>query len=156
MAADRRASRVLVLDERDRVLLFRFRDPGRALHHWATPGGGVEAGESYEQAAHRELSEELGLEKISLGPAIWDRVSEFNLLGTWTRASERFYLLSVWAEALPTYEGHLAHENVTGRAWWTVDELERTDQQIWPSRLATLVRSLLLDGPPAEPIPIGA
>ena len=105
MVAERRAGRVLVLDERDRVLLFRFRDPGSDADHWATPGGGVESGESYGQAAHRELSEELGLDDVRLGPAIWDRVNEANLLGTWTRSSERFFLLRVRAEALPPLRG---------------------------------------------------
>jgi ADP-ribose pyrophosphatase YjhB (NUDIX family) len=155
MVAERRAGRILVLDDRDRVLLFRFRDQGMAFDHWATPGGGVEPGESYEHAALRELSEELGLEGVSLGTAIWDRVSEFDLLGVWTRAAERFFLLRVRAEEVPPYDGHLADENVVGRAWWSVDELDRTNEVIWPSELASLVRSLLRDGPPSEPIPIG-
>ena len=156
MVAERRAGRVLVLDERDRVLLFRFRDPGSSIDHWASPGGGVEIGESYEEAAHRELSEELRLDDVNLGPPIWDRVSEFDFLGTWTRVSERFFLLRVRAEELPPYEGHLADENVVGREWWTAGELERSDEAIWPSELAALVRALLVEGPPSEPISIGA
>ena len=79
-----------MLDERDRVLVFRFRDPGATADHLASPGGGVEGDERGEQAVGREVAELLGLLDVELGPPIWDRVSEFDLLGTWTRALERF------------------------------------------------------------------
>jgi 8-oxo-dGTP pyrophosphatase MutT (NUDIX family) len=42
----RRAARVILIDERGRVLLLRGSDPGRpeAGTWWFTPGGGVEPG----------------------------------------------------------------------------------------------------------------
>ena len=39
--------------------------------YWATPGGGVEEGETYEAAAVRELQEETGLVVEDVGPEIW-------------------------------------------------------------------------------------
>jgi 8-oxo-dGTP pyrophosphatase MutT (NUDIX family) len=154
--AVRHAARVLVLDEDERVLLFRFRDPGAVADHLATAGGGVEGDETYEQAARRELEEELRLDGVELGPPIWDRVSEFDLLGTWTRAFERFFLLRIRADDLRPYDGHLAHENVVAREWWTLAEIGSSDEAIWPSELARLVGALLLDGPPPSPVEIGA
>jgi 8-oxo-dGTP pyrophosphatase MutT (NUDIX family) len=154
--AERHAARALVLDDDERVLLFRFHDPGKDADHLASPGGGVEAGETYERAAARELEEELGLRDVDLGPPIWDRVSEFDLLGTWTRAFERFYLVRLDAEDLEPYDGHLAGENVVAREWWTLEEIEATDEAVWPSELASLVRTLLREGVPPAPIPIGA
>ncbi len=46
---------------------------------WEGPGGAVDDGESYEAAAHREISEELGI-AISLGPVIgeFDLVTDAN------------------------------------------------------------------------------
>lgn len=152
----RHAARVLVLDDHDRVLLFRFRDPNKPADHLATPGGGRERGETYEAAARREVQEELLLIGEELGPPIWDRVSEFDLLGTWTRVFERFFLLRVQAEEIRPYAGHLAHENVIGREWWTLDEIEKTDEEVWPSGLASLVRDLIRHGVPPAPIQIGA
>lgn len=51
----------IVLDARGRLLLVqRGKQPGRGL--WSVPGGRLEAGETAEQAASREIREETGLE----------------------------------------------------------------------------------------------
>src|SRR4051794_39218317 len=58
----RRTARVLLVDESDRILLFRDSDPGLpGRHWWITPGGGVEGAESDLHGAVRELHEETGL-----------------------------------------------------------------------------------------------
>ncbi len=52
-------------------LLLTQRGPGARHEHfkWEGPGGGLEEGETYEQAAHREIREELGI-SIELGPVL--------------------------------------------------------------------------------------
>ena len=55
--------------KKDRVRVIVYRDDGRILlvrgrfsrQEWALPGGGVNRNESYEQAAVREVLEEIGL-----------------------------------------------------------------------------------------------
>ncbi|WP_234349034.1 NUDIX hydrolase [Streptomyces sp. WM6373] len=50
-----------IITEGDRVLMVRRRQQeGKLL--WAFPGGGIEAGETPEQAAVREVAEEVALE----------------------------------------------------------------------------------------------
>jgi 8-oxo-dGTP diphosphatase len=49
---------VVVLDDRDRVLLALWNEPDEPL--WTLPGGGVELHESVEQGAVREALEETG------------------------------------------------------------------------------------------------
>lgn len=48
------------------VLIERWRD---GQHYFVTPGGGVDAGETFEQAAVREAREELGVEIEIVAPA---------------------------------------------------------------------------------------
>lgn len=62
----RPAARVIVLDHDDRLLLLRYDEAGHIF--WAVPGGSLEDGETYEQAARRELYEELGLTSSWSGP----------------------------------------------------------------------------------------
>ena len=56
---------VLLVDEDERVLLFRYEDRNRFL--WCPVGGGVEAGESIEDAARREIVEVTGFRARSIG-----------------------------------------------------------------------------------------
>src|SRR5713226_9499231 len=49
----RHAGRVIVLDPGGRVLLLRYDNDSPDGRHWATPGGGLNPGESYAAAASR-------------------------------------------------------------------------------------------------------
>mgnify|MGYP000901604428 FL=1 len=59
----------MIVPQKDRVRVIVYRDDGRILlvrsrfsrQEWALPGGGVKYNESYEQAAVREVLEEIGL-----------------------------------------------------------------------------------------------
>ncbi len=66
----RPSARLLILDASERVLLFRFQFTKGVLagqDYWSTPGGALEEGESFEQAALRELEEETGIRRKSVG-----------------------------------------------------------------------------------------
>lgn len=69
----RNSARLLVINPSQQVLLFHFQHKNDALagqSHWATPGGGLEQGESFEVAAVRELFEETGLLIDTVGPSL--------------------------------------------------------------------------------------
>jgi TDG/mug DNA glycosylase family protein len=150
--APRYATRAAVVDARDRLLLYRFVSPG-GVSFWATPGGGIEAGESEEDAIRRELREEVGLHDVELGPCIWERTDKFIWRGV-NEQVERFYLVRVESpEVAP--EVDLSEEGMEEHRWWTLDELARTTDEMTPRRLPELFASLLADGPPRAPVDAG-
>lgn len=152
----REAVRAVVLDPDDRILLVRFEFPAAAL--WALPGGGVERGESHEDALRRELAEEAGLVDPAIGPGIWERLHIVPFIGgQWDGQRERHFLVRATAfEPAPQLGWEqLNDEYVFAIRWWTLDELERAEEVFAPRRLPELVRDLLLNGPPAAPIDVG-
>ena len=150
----RDAVRGVVVDPGDRVLLVRFEFPHWT--GWATPGGGVDVGETDEEALRRELAEEAGLDALELGPIVWTRTHLFEL-GRWDGQVERYYFVRTPAfDPAPRLTwAQLNAEFVTAVRWWTLEELEAADALFAPHRLPALVRELLLYGPPPEPIDVG-
>ena len=152
----RTAARAVVLDDEGRVLLVRFDFPNERTV-WATVGGGLEPDETYEDAIRRELAEEAGLDGVQLGPEIWTRTHIWDDGIHWDGQTERYFLVRTPAFVpMPRHSWEqLNAEWVTDVRWWTVDEIEASDEAFAPTRLAALLRELHRDGPPAEPIDVG-
>jgi TDG/mug DNA glycosylase family protein len=149
----RHGTRALVLDPDDRVLLVEFRFPHGGF--WATPGGGVDPGESDEHALRRELAEELGLESFDLGPPLWTRLHKWDVQGVrWDGQREVCYLVRVPAfEPAPQLTpAELAAEAVHDLRWWTLDELRAAQVPLSPAHLPELVARVLAEGPPPAPL----
>jgi len=146
----RQGVRALVLDPSDRVLMVRFEDELGTW--WSTPGGGVDPGESDEEALARELAEEVGLRDLELGPLIWTREHWLVNPRKWGGQRERHYLVRTDAfEPAPSFTAaELAAEGVHEARWFTVDELE--SMITGPRTLAVLVRAVIEHGPPPEPL----
>jgi 8-oxo-dGTP pyrophosphatase MutT (NUDIX family) len=153
----RPAARAVVLDPDDRILLVRFRFPGGGTF-WATPGGGIEPGETAEQAIRRELEEEAGLSEVEIGPLIWTRLHIVPFIGgRWDGQREQYHLVRTpaFTPAPRLSWEELKAEYVYELRWWQQAELRDAAETFAPRRLVELVRSLVVDGPPAEPIDTG-
>jgi ADP-ribose pyrophosphatase YjhB (NUDIX family) len=141
----RRAGRVIVLDPRDRVLLFRYDDGPPNGRHWCTPGGGLNAGEDYRTGARRELYEETGWNDVPLGPEVHERTLVMEYADAIVRQHERFFLGRVEQAGRELGEVAAMHvsDGIAAWRWWTLAELDVTEEAIWPAGFAGLVRRLL-------------
>lgn len=153
----RPAARGVVLDRDDRILLVRFEfDDGTGL--WATPGGGVEPGESLQEALVRELREEIGLEPPADPPHLWHQevVAEGHATG-YDGVINDYFLVRVDTHhpAGTLTAAELQAEHVHDIRWWTLSELESHRGNFAPRALPQLIQSLLTDGPPSEPLQLG-
>ncbi len=151
----RRAARALVMRD-DAVLLVHFRfASGNEV--WALPGGGIEPGESVEDAIRRELAEEVGVRRFELGPEIWTRTHVFELSPEFDGQHERVFLVRV--DDPPGEPGltvdELRAESVDASRWWTVAELAASREVFAPRGLAGLVARVLDEGPPHTPFDVG-
>src|SRR5687767_7989971 len=136
----RPTARLVVLDPDDRVLLFRVEleeayDPGRTRVVWATPGGGVEDGETFQEAALRELREETGLAPAALGPCVLERDILLRERGREVLYRTRFFSVRVDAGAVSLGE----HDS----RWWSLRDLRRTDESVFPEDLPTFLQYAL-------------
>ena len=146
----------MLLDRDDRVLLVRLVDHVRGATWWCTPGGGVDPGETHEEAACREIAEETGLENLELGPCVWTRAHSGEFMGRPFRLAERLFVARVDAfEPDASRYSELEKLVQTESRWWRLDELEASDDAFAPARLPALLRALLTEGPPPEPIDVG-
>jgi ADP-ribose pyrophosphatase YjhB (NUDIX family) len=141
----RRAGRVIVLDPDDRVLLFRYDDGPPNDRHWCTPGGGLNDGEDYPAGARRELAEETGWDDIALGPEVHERTLTMGYADEIVQQHERFFLARVGTarRGLGEVAAMHASDGIAAWQWWTLAEMDDTDEVIWPGGLADLIRGLL-------------
>jgi len=141
----RAAARLLVLDADDRLLLFRLVFSRGALAgrtHWALPGGGIEPGETPEQAAIRELHEETGFVVDDVGMSVGERSYKMRLpSGEVIASHETYFLVRIAATSEIDRDGwtELETEIIAEHRWWTAAELKATSETVYPGNLMMML-----------------
>jgi 8-oxo-dGTP pyrophosphatase MutT (NUDIX family) len=152
----RHAARVLLCDVAGRILLFKARYLDQLF--WSTPGGGLEGDETHEEAAKRELWEETGVHVD--GPefvCIWTRSRTFDFPDSVMDQRERYFFVRLDETPSISYENWQESDSrdLLEHRWWTAEEIEASGDVFAPRRLGQLLRALLRDGCPAEPLDVG-
>ncbi|MFV0426899.1 MAG: NUDIX hydrolase [Beutenbergiaceae bacterium] len=140
----RRAARVLLLDQDDRILLVRGHDvddPTRGW--WFTIGGGLDPAETSAQAASRELREETGIvidPDQLIGP-VMRREARFDFQRATVRQQEEFFLARVHRPPALLTDGWTDIERgfMDELRWFTLAQLQRIQIELFPERLPQLL-----------------
>ena len=147
---------MVLLDAAGRVLLMRWRlEDGGAV--WITPGGGVDPGEGFAEAARRELAEEVGLRDAPIGPWVWSREHVLRWKGRLILQRERFHVVRVAAHD-PDRSGNDDNERrvIEEVRWWRPEEIASSSERFSPPGLAALLGPLLEGREPPEPLELRA
>jgi 8-oxo-dGTP pyrophosphatase MutT (NUDIX family) len=149
----RNASRILLLNEKNEVFLFKIEDSYNQRIFWISPGGGLEDGESFETAVLRELWEETGIRDVVLGPWVWLREKEVSFKGEPLISHERFFVVHVQDQDV-VIDHMLEDEREDYRAhkWWSLEELMETQELIFPSGFEEMIATLLEGEYPSSPV----
>ena len=110
---------------------------------WATPGGGVEVGETDLAAAQRETSEELHLNVPLVGP-VYTSISEFEHAGEIVTNTDVFFI-GRCKEDMPRLDPTEPEERaaMTRFSWLTPEEIETSAEAVFPEGLAAIIRGLV-------------
>lgn len=149
----RPTARVLLLDVSDRILLLKGRLPGKPQGEgsWFTVGGGVEPGETYREAAAREILEETGITDFELGPVVWVREGVLHIPEP--AHFQEQYILARCQAVEPVRDGWTVLEKalIDDVRWWTLAELIMTQDRVFPPGLARLLPPVLAGEFPTAP-----
>jgi 8-oxo-dGTP pyrophosphatase MutT (NUDIX family) len=141
---ERLSARLLISTPQRRVLLFRFVHKSGVLAgkvYWATPGGGVEHGETFADAAIRELREETGIRETRVSGPVERREVPLQLPdGERVLAIEQYFVVNADTESI-SRDGWTAQEMevMADHRWWSREELSSTSETIYPERLVEML-----------------
>jgi len=131
----RDTARGIVIKDGQVLMIDRIR-PG--MHYLSTPGGGIEPGETPEQACKREIFEESSLD-VTVGPELF----------VWEEGLHKHhFFLCTYISGVPELH-HTAEEadgnpdNIHDPRWFTIEELGTYDFGYWKPLKQKILNGLM-------------
>jgi 8-oxo-dGTP pyrophosphatase MutT (NUDIX family) len=146
---ERDAVRVVLTDGGGLVLLFHVLTPDQAPDGWwELPGGGIDPGESYLDAAIREIREEtrLVLDPALVSPPSWRRDTTWVSRGRRRLQHEVVVHARIAADRPGVADGGRTPQEVEDfvtHRWWPVPEITASRARFYPGRLPELLPAFL-------------
>jgi 8-oxo-dGTP pyrophosphatase MutT (NUDIX family) len=136
-----------VLDPDGRIFLQQSRDPADPTKGvwWELPGGGIDHGETSEEALRRELFEECGFTDVAVAHVLWSQRVQFRFANIDFDQSEDIHLATVSSpqDWEPTQLEALEALAFIGARWWSIDELLSSAETVVPQDLRERLRDHL-------------
>lgn len=142
------------MNPEDKIFLFKFEFAmlSECNTLWVTLGG-VEDGESFEQALSREIYEELGIEiKGDFKWVYYKNMPFTTKSGEEFISEERYYLVkNEYSNINFENMDYLEQRLTKGWKWWTVEEIMHSSETFFSDnlgeKLAKLINGCILDEP---------